>query len=145
MDEEKVTEQMTVLVVEPGYAPYEKTIQHELYAMQEIVGGLITAIYPYDEPVGIVANDEGLLLGMDFNRTVEGGYGGLVGTFFVCGLTVDDFCSLPPDQIERFKKKFHKAEILLGFRGDEPITLKVEPKQKDLKPEKLRKPPSRER
>ena len=42
--------------------------------MQEIVGGLITAIYPYEEPVGIVANDEGLLLGMDFNRTVEGGY-----------------------------------------------------------------------
>ena len=47
MDEEKVTEQMTVLVVEPGYAPYEKTIPHELHAMQEIVGGLITAIYPY--------------------------------------------------------------------------------------------------
>ena len=38
MDEEKVTEQMTVLVVEPGYAPYEKTIPHELHAMQEIVG-----------------------------------------------------------------------------------------------------------
>ena len=76
MDEEKVTEQMTVLVVEPGYAPYEKTIPHELHAMQEIVGGLITAIYPYEEPVGIVANDEGLLLGMDFNRSVEGGSGG---------------------------------------------------------------------
>ena len=100
MDEEKVTEQMTVLVVEPGYAPYEKTIPHELHAMQEIVGGLITAIYPYEEPVGIVANDEGLLLGMDFNRTVEGGYGGLVGPFFVCGLTDESFCSLPPDQID---------------------------------------------
>ena len=117
MDEEKVTEQMTVLVVEPGYAPYEKTIPHDVQAMQEIVGGLITAIYPYEEPVGIVANDEGLLLGMDFNRSVEGGYGGLVGPFFVCGLTEDSFCSLPPDQMERFKKKFHKAEILLGFRG----------------------------
>ena len=73
-DEQNAVEQMTVLVVEPGYAPYEKTIPHELHAMQEIVGGLITAIYPYEEPVGIVANDEGLLLGMDFNRSVEGGY-----------------------------------------------------------------------
>ena len=145
MDEEKAVEQMTVLVVEPGYAPYEKTIPHDVHAMQEIVGGWITAIYPYEELVAIVANDEGLLLGMDFNRSVEGGYGGLVGPFFVFGLTEDNFCSLPPDQMERFKKKFHKAEILLGFRGDEPITLKVEPKQKDLKPEKLRKPPSRER
>ena len=142
---EEAVEQMTILVVEPGYAPYEKTIPHDVYAMQEIVGGPITSVYPYNEPVAIVANDEGILLGMDFNRSVEGGYGGLFGTFFVCGLTEDNFCSLPPDQMERFKKKFHKAEILLGFRGDEPITLKVEPKQKDLKPEKLRKPPSRER
>lgn len=54
MDEEKVAEQMTVLVVEPGYAPYEKTIPHDVQAMQEIVGGLITAIYPYEEPFGIV-------------------------------------------------------------------------------------------
>ena len=144
-DEQSAVEQMTVLVVEPGYAPYEKTIPHELHAMQEIVGGLITAIYPYEEMVAIVANDEGILLNMDFNRSVEGGYGGVFGPFFVCGLTEDDFCSLPPDQIERFKKKFHKAELLLGVRGNDLITLKVEPKQKDLKPEKQRRPPTQER
>ena len=44
-DEQNAAEQMTVLVVEPGYAPYEKTIPHELHAMQEIVGGLITVAY----------------------------------------------------------------------------------------------------
>ena len=70
---------------------------------------------------------------------------GVFGPFFVCGLTEDDFGSLPPDQIERFKKKFHKAEILLGVRGNDLITLKVEPKQKDLKPEKQRRPPTQER
>ena len=86
---EEAVEQMTVLVVEPGYAPYEKTIPHDVYAMQEIVGGPITSVYPYNEPVAIVANDEGILRGMDFNRSVEGGYGGLFGPFFVCGLTVD--------------------------------------------------------
>lgn len=144
-DEQNAIEQMTVLVVEPGYAPYEKTIPNTLEAKQELVGGLITAIYPYEEMVAIVANDEGILLNMEFNRSVEGGYGGVFGSFFVCGLTEDDFCSLPPDQMERFKKKFHKAEILLGVRGNDLITLKVEPKQKDLKPEKQHKPPSQER
>ena len=144
-DEQNAAEQMTVLVVEPGYAPYEKTIPNTLEAKQELVGGLITAIYPYEEMVAIVANDEGILLNMEFNRSVEGGYGGVFGSFFVCGLTEDDFCSLPPDQMERFKKKFHKAEILLGVRGNDLITLKVEPKQKDLKPEKQHKPPSQER
>lgn len=145
MEEQKAVEQMTVLMVEPGYAPYEKTIPNTLEAKQELVGGLITAIYPYEEMVAIVANDEGILLNMEFNRSVEGGYGGVFGSFFVCGLTEDDFCSLPPEQMERFKKKFHKAEILLGVRGNDLITLKVEPKQKDLKPEKQHKPPSQER
>lgn len=145
MEEQKAVEQMTVLMVEPGYAPYEKTIPNTLEAKQELVGGLITAIYPYEEMVAIVANDEGILLNMEFNRSVEGGYGGVFGSFFMCGLTEDSFCSLPPDQIERFKEKFHKAEILLGFRGDEPVTLKVEPKQKNATPEKLHKPPSQER
>ena len=145
MEEQKAVEQMTVLMVEPGYAPYEKTIPNTLEAKQELVGGLITAIYPYEEMVAIVANDEGILLNMDFNRSVEGGYGGVFGPFFVCGLTEDDFCSLPPDQMERFKKKFHNAEILLGVRGNDLITLKVEPKQKNATPEKLHKPPSQER
>ena len=145
MEEQKAVEQMTVLMVEPGYAPYEKTIPNTLEAKQELVGGLITAIYPYEEMVAIVANDEGILLNMEFNRSVEGGYGGVFGSLFVCGLTEDDFCSLPPDQMERFKKKFHKAEILLGVRGNDLITLKVEPKQKNATPEKLHKPPSQER
>lgn len=144
MEEEKSMEQITVLMVEPGYEPYETVIPNTLEAKQELVGGLITAIYPYEEPVAIVANDEGILLGMDFNRSVEGGYGGVFGPFFVCGLTEDDFGSLPPDQMARFKQKFHCAEILLGFRGDEPVTLKVQPKVK-AQPDKQKKPPSQER
>ena len=52
---------MNVLVVEPGYAPYEKEI-NGLQEMQEVVGGLIQAIYPFQEPVAVVCNDEGLLL-----------------------------------------------------------------------------------
>lgn len=51
---------MDVLVVEPGYAPYEKSI-NGLDEMQATVGGLIQAIYPYEEQVAIVCNEEGLL------------------------------------------------------------------------------------
>lgn len=85
MEEQNCIEQMTVLMVEPGYEPYEKTIPNTLAAKQELVGGLITAIYPYEEMVAIVANDEGILLGMDFNRSVEGGYGGVLGRFSCAG------------------------------------------------------------
>ena len=132
---------MDVLVVEPGYAPYEKSITG-LDEMQATVGGLIQAIYPYEEQVAIVCNEEGLLHGLEFNRSVPGGYGGVVGTFFICGLGEEDFCSLTPEQMEKYRKEYHKAEILIGARGNEPITIKVEPKQKKS-PGVPQKPPKR--
>lgn len=116
---------MNVLVVEPGYLPYEKEI-NGLNEMQVTVGGYIEAIYPYEEMVAIVCNEEGLINGLPFNRSVEGGYGGVFGTFFVCGLSEDSFCSLSPEQMKHYKEKFKNAEILLGTKGNEPITLKVE-------------------
>lgn len=135
---------MDVLVVEPGYAPYEKSI-NGLDEMQATVGGLIQAIYPYEEQVAIVCNEEGLLHGLEFNRSVPGGYGGVVGTFFICGLGEEDFCSLTPEQMEKYRKEYHKAEILIGARGNEPITIKVEPKQKKspVVPQKPPKQPER--
>lgn len=129
---------MNVLVVEPGTLPYEKEI-HGLQEMQELVGGLIDAIYPYDDPVALVCNDEGLLLGLPFNRSVEGGYGGICGTFFVCGLEEDNFASLSPELMEKYREKFKRAEILLGVKGNTPITFKTEAKLKA----RLEKPKSR--
>ena len=130
---------MNVLVVEPGYLPYEKEIldsADHLEQMQAIVGGLIEPIYPYHEEVAIVCNEEGLINGLPFNRSVPGGYGGVFGTFFICGLGEEDFCSLSPDLVERFKKEFKNSEILLGFDGNEAVTLKVssQPKPHDTPP-----------
>ncbi len=122
---------MKVLMVEPGYAPYEKEI-NGLEEMQAAVGGLIQFIYPYEEQVAIVCNDEGLINGMEFNRSVPGGYGGVFGPFFVCGLTEDGSTSLSPEQIEFYKKAFCKAEILIGVRGNELITMKVQPQHKSV-------------
>lgn len=122
---------MNVLVVEPGYLPYEKEIpdtldsDEHLRALQEIVGGFIEAIYPYEEEVAIVCNEEGLINGLPFNRSVPGGYGGVFGTFFICGLGEEDFCSLPPKLMERFKKEFETSEILIGVKGDDLMTFKV--------------------
>lgn len=119
---------MKVVMVEPDYAPYEKEI-NGLDEMQAAVGGLIQSIYPYEEQVAVVCNEEGLLMGLPFNRSVEGGYDGVFGPFFVCGLGGDSFCSLTPEQVERYKQKFHKAEILLAVKGNDCITMKVPPKQ----------------
>ena len=39
---------MTVVIVKPGYAPYEAEI-NGLDEMQEVVGGMIQAIYPFED------------------------------------------------------------------------------------------------
>lgn len=58
---------MKVLVVEPLKPCYVREIEG-LKAMQDLVGGHIEAIYPYEEPVAIIANEEAKLLGLPFNR-----------------------------------------------------------------------------
>lgn len=126
---------MKVLMVEPGYAPYETEL-NGLREMQAAVGGTITAIYPYEERVALVCNDNAILEGLPFNRSVPDGYNGVCGNFFVCGLSEDDFCSLTQEQTKHYAKEFHHAEILLGANSAGLCTLKVSPKQKTA-----RKPP----
>ena len=52
---------MNVLMVEPGKAPYETQIGDDLQSMQALVGGYIQAVYPYEEPVALIANESGKL------------------------------------------------------------------------------------
>lgn len=69
-------------------------------------------------------------MNLPFNRSIPGGYGGIFGTFFICGIEEDRFCSLTPEQIERFKQEYKSVEILLGASGNVPVTLKVQAKPK---------------
>ena len=44
---------MTVVIVKPGYAPYEAEI-NGLDEMQKVVGGIIQAIYPFEDNAAVV-------------------------------------------------------------------------------------------
>ena len=135
---------MRVLMVEPGIAPYEAELDG-LDEMQAAVGGMIQAIYPYQEPVALVCNEEGLINGLPFNRSVPGGYEGVFGPFFVCGLGEENFRSLTPEQIGRYKKEFHYAELPLVINGRFQA-IKVQPMKKPQKAAPHReRPPEPER
>lgn len=103
---------MKVVMVEPGQYARITEIEDTLQAKQKAVGGLITAAYPWEELVCIVANDEGLLNGMPLNRNIED-YQAIAGPFFVCGLTEDDFCSLTDEQAERYQKMFLRPSLFV--------------------------------
>ena len=110
------TEKMKVLVVRPMELPAVQEIDHTLFAMQELVGGTIQAVYPFDDPVVLVCNDEGKLLGLPWNRALTDDHGVpydiVCGTFFVAGLKEDDFASLTEQQIEKYKDKYSNEMIL---------------------------------
>ncbi len=54
---------MRVLLVEPGKAARPVEMKNDLHEMQQMVGGPIQALYPWEEPVAIVCNDEGKIWG----------------------------------------------------------------------------------
>ena len=106
---------MKVLVVEPQKPCRVQEIE-SLPDMQQLVGGDIEAVYPFQEPVALVCNSEGKLLGLPMNRPLLDKdylpYDIIRGTFFVAGLGQEDFVSLTDEQIQRYKSLYDNMQIL---------------------------------
>ena len=106
---------MLVLMIEPGKAPRRLELSHSLTEMQKAVGGFIQILYPFSEPVALVCNEEGKLMGLEGNRRV--GHDIISGTFFLAGDTdYGEFCSLTQEQLNQFSQRFAQPET---FRPEE--------------------------
>lgn len=90
---------MKVLMVEPGNMPREIEIDSGLEALQNAVGGDIQAVYPYEDPVAIVCNDEGKIMGLPLNRALYDDSGNMydivAGNFLIVGLGEESFLTPP--------------------------------------------------
>ena len=110
-------EQLDVLLVKPGMYPQAVQIGSELEDLQKAVGGDIEAVYPYNEPVALIVNDEGKLNGSELNRALRDNEGQIydivAGDFLVVGLGEEDFASLSPELMEKFEKEFHQPEMFV--------------------------------
>ena len=128
--EHAAPEKLTVLVVEPMKEPYVKEIAPGLRSLQAEVGGDIAASYPFDDPVGLVLNDEGKLIGLDLNRSLRDDRGDIydivAGTFLVVGLGPENFASLPPDMIQKYTEHFKRPELFASING-QIVSVPVEP------------------
>ena len=128
--EHAAPEKMTVLVVEPKKEPYLKEIDPGLHSLQAEVGGDIAATYPFSDPVGLVCNDEGKLIGLELNRGLRDEDGNLydimAGTFLVVGLGEESFVSLSPEMAQKYMEHFKQPEQFISLNG-QIIALLVEP------------------
>ena len=128
--QQALPDKLTVLVVEPMKEPYVKEIDPGLHALQAEVGGDIAASYPFDDPVGLVLNDEGKLIGLDLNRSLRDEHGEIydivAGTFLVVGLESESFASLSPDMIQKYTEQFKRPELFASING-QIVSVPVEP------------------
>jgi len=105
------------VLVKPGEEPEVIEFEHTLEEMQRLVGGgLIQSIYPFDDDVALICNDEGKLMGMSPNRALYDLRGNIydiiAGDFFICRAPVDSdtFTSLTEEQIDRYLEHFRYPE-----------------------------------
>ena len=114
---------MQVIVVEPKKKPTAQDIGSDLESMQKIVGGSIEAIYPFEEPVALICNEEGKLLNLPLNRALRDDEGNVYdiisGTFFVCAVPPDSdhFTGLTDQEIKTYMERFAMPEMFLNVGG----------------------------
>ena len=120
-----------LLLVEPLESPRLVEVEHTLENLQKLVGGSIQAVYPWDEPVGLVCDDDGKFKGYVPNRALvdEDGdpYDIIVGTFFICGLGRENFASISDELAERFTERFRWPEMFMRTLDGHVVWVRMKP------------------
>lgn len=139
---------MDVLLVKPGMYPQAVQIGSELEDLQKAVGGDIEAVYPFNEEVALVVNDEGKINGSELNRALRDDNGQIydiiAGDFLVVDLGEEDFASLSPELMEQFEKEFHQPEMFVRMGRsvmalplpDDKVRAAEAPKKAEVMPQK---------
>ena len=140
---------LDVLLVKPNEHPRNVSIGAELEDLQQAVGGSIGASYPFaDDPVAIVYNDDGKLMGLPLNRALRDEnrqmYDAIAGTFLVVGLGEEDFASLSPELTQKYEELFHQPETFMRL-GRQMLVLPVPDENVRTETAKAKPPAAHER
>ena len=113
--EQNKEDRIQVVLCDPGKKARVTTIMNNLESLQKMVGGYIEAVYPFEDPVAIICNEEGKLNNMELNRALrdESGqiYDILAGPFLVTGLGEENFASLSKELQEKYCTIFERPEM----------------------------------
>lgn len=123
-------ERIRMLEIAPLKPPRLIEVDHTLENLQELVGGTVQAVYPWDEDlVAVLCDDNGKLKGYPANRilTDEDGnpYDILVGTCYICGLTREDFGSISDELAKKYTEKFRYPEMFKRTENGHVVMLRL--------------------
>ena len=117
---------MNVLRVRPKHYPEVIDIDCSLESLQKEVEGPIQAVYPWDDEVALICNEDGKLhddCTEKVNRTLDGPYGIpidiIVGAFLIEGHTEVVFGELMTVFVEKYEKMFHQPRKFVTYTDSE--------------------------
>ena len=129
-EDKNMNDKISVLAVEPMKAPYIKEIEPGLESLQKEVGGLIQAVYPYEDMVAVICNEEGKMNGLPLNRAIYNDDKEMTdiiaGTFLVVGLGEENFTSLSDALQKKYADIFKNPEEFVRL-GNEIVAIPVKP------------------
>ena len=118
---------MKAIKVSPKTKAKLVNIENTLDSLQNEVGGYIQVLYPFDDQVAIICDEEGKLSGKKANRALrdESGdvYDIVCGDFLIVGLSEDDFTDLTPELQEKYFYMFDTVEYFMKV-GDLIVIVK---------------------
>ena len=112
---------MKVLMVEPGKSPPMRLkLRAGWNPCRQPLAEIFRQLYPFDDLVGLICNDEGKLIGLPLNRALYDDEGPFVRycsrQFLIVGLGEEDFTDLPADLIEKYTERFKYRRSSSGWR-----------------------------
>ena len=127
-----------VVLCEPGKKARVTTISNDLKTLQHMVGdSLIECVYPFEDPVAIICDEEGKLNSAELNRSLKDEHGNIIdilaGPFLVVGLSDEDFASLSKAHQDKYCKMFEHPEMFFRV-GNEIKAVKMEVQERTHKP-----------
>lgn len=108
--------EIEVIVVRPMEKPFIQKIENSLGGYYKAIGcDYIEAVYPFDDPVALVCDEEGKF-GQMPNRALKMDgkvYDVVFGTFFICGAGGANFTSIPEKLKEKYMEMFQFPEAYI--------------------------------
>lgn len=132
---------ISVLFIQPNKYPKKIKINNSLDDMQKLVGGNIEIIYPYEDEIALICNDEGKINGETLNRAIYDGNNNLIdiiaGNFFICYAPADsdNLFGLPKNLEKKYFNKFKFPESFISVKNN-IIVLPFTPEEKQIKTNK---------
>ena len=117
---------MHILIVEPGKHPRLADIDDSLESLQKTVGGYIEAIYPFEDEIALICDEESKLKSdTEWNRLLPETGDVIKGTFIIAGLGDEDFTDITPELAEKYKQRFWNIELFIPTpNGLMPIVIR---------------------